>query len=348
MPPARSIRKINMSLLGTLRHPPLPFPTPTTAGTFLSIATGQATPFEPLLDTWLGEQDIEARSKGDHRRAIKELLEWATAETVPPTVEAFDRRTAGRYVSHLLGQGLDRAKTVTKRLWSLSRLWAWLQAKGYTSDNPWRGHEVGRNGRSSRDKQPERAFTPEELKALLFGEAGQPLMDMMRLALLSGARIEELALLRVRDINADQRTMSIQADPKTPSSRRVVPVHSKIWRTVQGRMQGQGPDAFLFQELGPAPAPGRQRSMAISKAFGRYRARVGVDDKQVGQRRSLVNFHSLRRTFVTLAEQAGQPESTIRSVVGHKRPGMTFGVYSSGPSLDQMRKCVEAVEPLLR
>jgi integrase len=315
---------------------------PVQRDSFLAIATGRAVPIEPMLESWLTEQDIEMRSKGDHLRAAKELLQWAATANLSPTVEAFDRRTAGRYVSQLLTGSLDR-KTSGKRLWSLSRLWAWLESKGYAEGNPWRGHDIGRNGRSARDKLPERSFTPDELRTLLAGDAGQPLTDLMSLAMLSGARIEELALLQAKDIDRAEHTMSLQADPKTPSARRVVPVHSAVWKAVQARLKGKAPDAFLFHELGPAPAPGRQRSMAVSKAFGRYRQRVGVDERQDGQRRSLVNFHSFRRTFVTLAEQAGQPESIIRAVVGHKRPGMTFGVYSGGPSLEQRRACVEAV-----
>jgi integrase len=316
---------------------------PAAAQAFRNIATGRATPLEPFIDSWLAEQDIEARSKGDHRRAVKELLAWIASERLAQTIEVFDRRTAGRYVTHLLSAGLDRQKTVTKRLWSLSRLWAWLESKGYTEGNPWRGHDVGRTGRSARDKQQERPFTPDELRALLAGNARQPLRDMMRLALLSGARIEELSLLRVKDIDTADGTMSLLADPKTPSSRRIVPIHSAVRNAVDARMKGREANAFLFPELGPAPKEGRQRSMALSKAFGRYRVRVGVDDKAPGQRRGLVNFHSFRRTFVTLAEHAGQPESIIRSVVGHKRPGMTLGVYSAGPSLAQRRACVEAV-----
>lgn len=69
-----------------------------------------------------------------------------------------------------------------------------------------------------------------------------------------------------------------------------------------------------------------------------------MDDTREGKRRGLVNFHSFRRWFITKAEQAGQPESVIAVVVGHKRPGMTFGVYSAGPLLEQARACVEAVK----
>jgi integrase len=71
---------------------------------------------------------------------------------------------------------------------------------------------------------------------------------------------------------------------------------------------------------------------------------MGVDDRRHGKKRSLVNFHSFRRWFITKAEQAEIPEGTIAIVVGHKRPGMTFGVYSGGPQWEQLRACVEARE----
>jgi integrase len=63
-----------------------------------------------------------------------------------------------------------------------------------------------------------------------------------------------------------------------------------------------------------------------------------------GKRRSLINFHSFRRWFCTRAEQAGQPETIIAAVVGHKRLGITFGTYSDGPSATQFRACVESVQ----
>jgi hypothetical protein len=76
----------------------------------------------------------------------------------------------------------------------------------------------------------------------------------------------------------------------------------------------------------------------------RYRRSCGVEDKPEGQRQSNIDFHSWRRWFITMAEQAGQPVHVIETTVGHKRPGMSMGLYSGGPSLDQLRACVEAVK----
>mgnify|MGYP002781225369 FL=1 len=83
--------------------------------------------------------------------------------------------------------------------------------------------------------------------------------------------------------------------------------------------------------------------MAVSKRFGYYRKRIGVEDRAEGKRRSLVNFHSWRRWFATKAEQAGQPMHIIDAVGGWVRPGMAAGRYSAGPSPEQRRACVEAV-----
>lgn len=306
------------------------------------VANGEATPIALLVDAWLSEADIEARSKGDHRRAIAELVEWCSVEGLVPSVETFDRRAAGRYVSSLLARKVDR-KTVAKRLWSLSALWRWLLAKGHAEASPWGGH-MPQGTRSERDKERERPFTDDEVRALLAGTADRTMLDMVAIAALSGMRLEEIALLQVRDIDLEERTMTVREDPKTPSARRVVPIHPTLFPRITARAAKQPADAFVISELGDAPKEGRQRSMAFSKAFGRYRQRVGVHERPEGQRRSLVNFHSLRRWFITKAEHAGQPEHTIRSVVGHKRPGITFGVYSGGASLAQRRACVAAVK----
>ncbi len=288
------------------RHPDVPM--------LVNVALGQATPIEAFTEAWLAEKDIEERSKGEYRLAVQEVIQWAAVSDRMPTIEAFDRKTAGAYVTALRARPLSRA-TAGKRLSALSSMWGWLSSKGHVEANVWRGHGSGAVPRSERAKEPERPFTDDEISLLLDGKADTKLADLMRLAALSGMRLEEIAMLRVRDVDLKDRTMLVR-DPKTPASRRTVPIHPDILATVTTRVQGKDPEAFVMHELGPEPKPGRQRSMAASKAFSRYRQAVGVHDARTGQRRSLVNFHSYRRWFITKAEQAGQPENIIKSVVG--------------------------------
>jgi integrase len=58
--------------------------------------------------------------------------------------------------------------------------------------------------------------------------------------------------------------------------------------------------------------------------------RLGLAEMVDGKRRSLVNFHSLRRGFITAAFRAGQPERVVQQVVGHRAQGVTLGVYFAG------------------
>jgi integrase len=126
---------------------------------------------------------------------------------------------------------------------------------------------------------------------------------------------------------------------------RAVPIHPDLEEIVARRTQGKVLGDDLFPEWPPPRNQGsvRERSFKASNQFTDYRRSVGVDHVIPGKRRSLVNFHSFRRWFITKAEQADQPESIIAVVVGHKRKGMTLGRYSAGPLIAQARRCVEAV-----
>jgi hypothetical protein len=87
-------------------------------------------------------------------------------------------------------------------------------------------------------------------------------------------------------------------------------------------------------------------SDTFGKRFRRFRLLLDVDDRLTGVRRSLVNFLSARRWFVTQARHADQPRETIADVVGHKpdKRDTTFGKYAREASWDQRRACVEAVK----
>ena len=148
--------------------------------------------------------------------------------------------------------------------------------------------------------------------------------------------------LRARDCVDGLFTFKPQ---KREKAARGVPIHSSLVDLVARRLEGKAGADDLFPEY-PIPKRAesqRERSFSASKEFTAYRRSVGVEDAVEGRRRSLVNFHSWRRWFITKAEQADQPESLIAVVVGHKRTGMTLGRYSGGPLLEQARRCVAAV-----
>ncbi len=170
----------------------------------------------------------------------------------------------------------------------------------------------------------------------------------MLTAALSGMRIDEIARLQVRDLDFAQGTMAIRRG-KSEAGRRTIPIHPELLPVLKAqhdKAQALG-SSWLFPEI-PDPKSRdslTERSMAMGKRFARHRMRLGIHEKPQGQRQSNIDFHSFRRWFITKAEQAGVPPNIISTVVGHAegRKGMTLGVYSGGPSLDQLRACIEAV-----
>jgi integrase len=312
------------------------------ASLFARIASGSATPLDLHHKTYLAQQDTKRRTKADDERALAYLLEWCTKNGIPQTVEAITKRRAAKFMDDLPTLGEKRSPvTLNKYLRRLSVYWQWLVKRDHAASNIWQGM-ILKEPQRRKDEQ-ERPFTADEMKRLLDGPAPQALHDLMRIAALTGARLDAIVDLKVGDCGNDTFRFKPQ---KSETESRAVPIHSALVEVVSRRTKGKKPGEPIFPEW-PAPKKAdsqRERSFKASNAFTAYRRSVGVAEEVDGRRRSLVNFHSFRRWFITEAERAGIPESTIASVVGHKRTGMTFGVYSRGPSVEQLRVCVEAVK----
>jgi integrase len=144
----------------------------------------------------------------------------------------------------------------------------------------------------------------------------------MQVAALSGARLDAIIHMRVDHVGG-----TITFPPqKRQLGPRTIPLHSRLREPLA--------DFKGWQWI---------TSSAASSFFGLYRRKV-LGSGDPARRRAVVNFHSWRRWFISKAEQAGQPENVIAACVGHRRPGLTFGRYSSGPGVELMRACVEAVQ----
>jgi integrase len=161
----------------------------------------------------------------------------------------------------------------------------------------------------------------------------------MHVAALTGMRLEEIYRLTVAD--CANRWFRVRY-AKTRAGVRRVPVHPALAAIVARRCKGKPANAFLFHEPGPV-RDGRERSMSLSKRFGRYRRALGVHETVDGARHSRVDFHSWRRWFITAARNAGIDRAVVAAVVGHEVGNLTDDIYSGGPDEKLLRACVEAV-----
>lgn len=301
-------------------------------------------------EAYLTEAQLAPKTTNERRNLINTFSRWADKEGL--TLTTIDRATAGRYYSRIIAP--MHPSTAKKHLGSVKLYWDYLKKRGHIQgENPWENQTIqSRKRRVERGSDiKERPFTEQEIKTLLYADYPnkmrkgfkQQIADAMRISALSGMRLAEIITLWVEECPLGQDGIghfNIQQG-KTSAAARKIPIHPDLIEIVSRRTYGKKPQDWLFHEL----AKLRDPSDTFGKRFASYSKKLDVRDKREGVRRSLVNFHSFRRWFVTEAERAGQPESTISQVVGHEegRKTITLKVYSGGPSDDQRRRCIEAV-----
>jgi hypothetical protein len=311
---------------------------PEKARSFASIARGEEVPLMLHHASHVAGIVAAEGTKADSRRTVKALADWCAKRGIPATLQAIDRKTATRFLDELpaFTGGLS-ASTLRKYLDRLRIFWDWLEKREHIDRNVWQGLRLPQP-RTPHDEK-ERPFTAEEMVALLTGPADRAMHDLMRIGALCGARIDAIVSLDVGDCADGLFVFKPQKKEDKP---RAVPIHSQLAEIIERRTAGKPKDAPLFPEW--PGGKGAYRAKRPSLLFTDYRRRIGVDETVQGKRRALTNFHSFRRWFITEAERADQPPHIIQVVVGHKRQGMTLGVYSAGPLLEQALRCVEAVK----
>ncbi|PWU72054.1 hypothetical protein DK867_15930 [Ochrobactrum sp. POC9] len=312
-------------------------------------------PVDKHVDKWLEAAKLSDKTTSEWKGLVRRFARWCEPKgyRLPDDIT---RKTAGEYVTEEL-EPMNR-KTAQKHMSAIVGYWDYLIKRGLVdhvelSGNPWKNQlqpQRRKQGDRKKLEERERAFTDDELKIVLYQDAfsgtrGSRLMhdDMMKeiamIGALSGMRLGEIVTMTVGGAKDGIFDLS---KAKTEAGVRWFPIHSQLQEMIDRRREGKGDSELLFHETRYMPnAPD-----ALSKAFGRRRKALGVTEVVDGKRRSLVNFHSFRRTFITKARHAGFAEADIADVVGHDteaKKSMTFGVYSEGADMERRKAVVEAV-----
>ncbi len=302
---------------------------------FFGLATGRRVPLLEHLDQYLASttartnQRSKDMARSDITRFAKEF----------ELVSDVNRRNVQRWAIKLMSDdGEGRAPNTVRRLLSSNRgYWRYLLLIGVVPDDapdPFANLEIARsiNGRAKRPS-PEtarRPFDPADVVRLLHAveERGdQQMADLIRLAMWTGCRIEELCALKVDRVSGDYIEIE---DAKTSAGWRQVPIHSKLQQTME-RLCQSSTDGYVLSGI-PAGNKYGKRSPTMVSRFRRLKNSLDFDKRYV--------FHSIRKTVVTILENAGVAEGVVADIVGHKKPTMTYGLYSGGATLATKKKAL--------
>jgi integrase len=181
-------------------------------------------------------------------------------------------------------------------------------------------------------------WTNEELEKIYqttIKENNNKLANLIKICAYQGTRIEEICSLKIEDIDLKNQTIHIKrTTTKNDSSARTIPIHSKLKKIIE-ELVDLSDDDYLIS--GENISTHGKRQNRLGKHFTNLKRSLGFTSRNKC-------FHSIRKTFVTQLQNANVNESWIANIVGHKWKSETFGTYSGGISIDNMRKTIEKVK----
>lgn len=189
-------------------------------------------------------------------------------------------------------------------------------------------------------KRPVETFSKQE-QALLLTHIYDG-MDSFRIALLlcfyTGMRLGELCALKWTDFDFRDGTVTVnrtvqritvrgyttktilmETDPKSESSKRTIPLSAEIIELLEGH-KGDGPYVFG----GDRPLEPRTMQYRFQKIL----REAAVDGR---------NFHILRHTFATNCVESGMDAKTLSVLLGHSDVKITLNRYVH-PTMDSKRR----------
>lgn len=151
-------------------------------------------------------------------------------------------------------------------------------------------------------KRKRRAATDEEIEKLL--DAMPPHRRLVLLAaVFTGLRRGELNQIERRDLNLDQRMLTVRAEVGKTKKPSVIPLHSELCQALRDSVGAMRPTERVFK-----PVP-------MMKTFRRDLERAGIDFKDENGRQ--LDFHALRGTFATRLLRSGIHPSVARRYTRH-------------------------------
>ncbi len=175
-------------------------------------------------------------------------------------------------------------------------------------------------------------FSPEEVQTL-WDNIDTPFVDMVLIGIYSGWRPQELATLKLADVDPEQRTYF--GGMKTDAGKnRIVPVHSKVYDLV---------------------IKNYEKALALDSKFlfndenGRDGCRITYDMYRRRFEKVCIRFdmkhrpHDTRHTFITLGKEYEMDEYILKLIVGHAIDDVTEKVYTHR-TIDRLRTEIEKIK----
>jgi integrase len=305
------------------------------AEVFEQIATGKNQYLEDVLKNWKKHEEDRGLSQKNIDQMFSDIEIMTTQFPTAPLITA---KSVDLWIRHIAKKGKLSASSVTRIIGSSKNFFKYLQfikEIPQTEPNPFVvpvEFKISNkpNSKSVNKTQSWLPFSPKEIVSLykIALDENQKLADLILIAMYTGARIEEICSLLCKDVDLKEESVTI-VDAKTEAGERTIPIHPHIKDRIEKLIEDSTDDYLLS---GLTKNKYGDRANALGQRFGRLKTRQKFSSRYV--------FHSIRKTFTTMLENAGVGENLAADIVGHEKPRITYGLYSGGASLEVMRGAI--------
>jgi len=292
---------------------------------------GVTTLFLDHLDAWVATR----RPGKTIDQYVKDVQRFAS--TLPDAIEDWADDATQSWAEERLKEGMGIG-TVKRYLTALNQYWEYLQSHKIVAKTH-QPFEVSlkdlRNPVEIAEAE-ELPYTPDQLLDLLERcRDDQPLNDLIRLAMYTGARRESLVVLNKSSVATVDGIECLHFQDKTANGIRDVPIHSSIREILDRLMTDADRRGFLFHT---SKQNKYNHGDQLGKRFGRLKQTAGFGPRY--------NFRSIRKTVAGMFLRASTPEAVVAQILGHKHKPLTFGLYARGTTITALKR--DEIEYALR
>ena len=300
--------------------------------------------FEEVYKEWYDEYTRKKCKESSSQRTVEAAYKYCSGlyKMRIRDVRPYHMKECMEQGFVIIDRGKDKGEkrfvspSTKKRMKSIFNLmFDWANERDLVEKNYARLFEVDSevNEEYERNKRENVPFTQDEIKKLWENVNKIPFADMVLIGIFSGWRPQELAILKVKDIDLENQLMV--GGLKTDAGKnRTVPIHPLIADLVKNRYEEamEIGSKYLFND------PDGQQGTYMT--YDKYRRRF---EKVMGRLdMSYHHAHETRHTFVTKAKKAKMDEYLLKRIVGHSIKDLTEDTYTHR-EFEELREAIKLI-----
>ena len=201
------------------------------------------------------------------------------------------------------------------------------------ADNPWDGYRY-----KGADLSVKRPLTADEVQRVFAAIDDPDTRTLFKIGLYTGLRLGDCCTLKWKDVDFERRAIRLVPMKTKRYGRSVtIPMHPALYADLDARRRFALPDGSSDGYVCPELA-NRYKNRHFDKITAAFKA-AGISTSENG--RSVVSFHSLRHTFVSMSVSSGIPLDVVRQITGHS--SLKMAEHYSHATTEALAKAVNAI-----